>query len=233
MKTFFTADLHLGHEGVLGMSSRPFEDIEKHDDHLIDQINATVGRDDRLFILGDVAWRACQGYLARLTCRNLHLIYGNHDKLGYAKSFKTAEEVAEITLNRCIRPGDIESGVELIKVWLSHYPHAYWPASHYGSLHLYGHLHSEREETLDFLFAHRRSMDVGVDNAKKLLGEYKPFSEDFIMDRLLARQNHDPVEWYRERQAKRGGTPRHTAAEALAHKLARQFHDNGHFDTGR
>jgi calcineurin-like phosphoesterase family protein len=190
MKTHFLADTHFDHEGVLAMSGRMFENIVEHDNWMIDQcINKHVDRNDRLFIIGDFAWRAAEAYTARITCKNIHLIWGNHDRNNFAKAFKSAEDVTEIKIGEH-------------KTFLSHYPHAYWPASHHGSFHLYGHCHRQREETLDLAFPGRRSMDVGVDNALHLLGEYRPFTEDDIIRILLPRPGHDPISFYEEFQSR-------------------------------
>src|SRR5690242_1488605 len=139
MATYFTADLHVQHENILTMCKRPFENIDEHDDYLADGINRTIKNptSDRLFVVGDAGWRGIESFMSKLKCKNVHIIWGNHDRPGYAKFFKTHEDVTEIKLGNDI------------KVFLSHYPHAYWPASHYGSLHLYGHMHGEREDTLD------------------------------------------------------------------------------------
>jgi len=226
MKTFFTADLHLGHEGVLAMSARPFASIEEHDDHLIENINAVVCERDRLFILGDFCWHGAESYAKRINCKNLHLIWGNHDRPNYGKWFKTAEDVAEIKLPQ----SSFGQEAAEIKVFLSHYPHAYWPASHYGSLHLYGHLHGEQEETLAALFPGRRAMDVGVDQAAKLYsGVYRPFMDDEILDLLLRLPGHDPVEWYKGRQEARNKGK----AQEVAKNLARQFYDNRQYEAQR
>ena len=42
MTTFFTADSHFGHAGIIGMCVRPYFDIEEHDRGLIDNWNAVV-----------------------------------------------------------------------------------------------------------------------------------------------------------------------------------------------
>ncbi len=183
MKTFFTADLHLNHDKVALFTGRPFANIVDHDQHMIEQINRVVGRNDRLYILGDVSWRALSVEMDKIVCRDKHLIYGNHDRHNFGKYFKTAEDVTEIKIQEQ-------------KFFLSHYPHAYWPASHRGSIHLYGHMHNQREATLNALFPGRRSMDVGIDSAKALLGEYRPFSEDEILVRMLIQPGHDGVEYY-------------------------------------
>jgi len=188
---YFSADLHLGHSGVLKMSNRPFSNIEEHDEHLIDSINSLVGKRDDLYILGDFAWREPQKYLSQIKCRNRFLIRGNHDQKNIHSYIKNVYDTREVKI-----PFPEEG--PRTKVWLSHYPHAYWPSSHYGALHLYGHLHSMREETLDTAFPRRRAMDVGVDNAYRLLGQYRPFSAEEIYGILSIKENHDPVEWYRE-----------------------------------
>lgn len=172
MQTYFTADPHLGHT----LTIRPFSP-EDWDEHFIEQTNKVVQWDDRLFVLGDFAWRAGESYLRRIRCKNVHLIIGNHDKMSIARLFKTCEDVAEIRL------GDQ-------KIWLSHYAHAYWPASHRGSIHLYGHNHGRYEDILDLAFPGRRAMDVCPDRAFELFGEWRPFSQDEILTRLLARPGH-------------------------------------------
>ena len=81
------------------------------------------------------------------------------------------------------------------KVWCSHYPTAFWPQSHYGFYHAYGHIHycPEREGMMDLAMPRRRSMDVGVDAAKARLGEYEPFSETEFLYLLSQREGHDII----------------------------------------
>jgi calcineurin-like phosphoesterase family protein len=57
---------------------------------------------------------------------------------------------------------------------------ALWDGSHRGNVQLYGHSHANAEAKLDQMMPDRRSMDVGVDNAFRLLGEYRPFSLEEI-----------------------------------------------------
>lgn len=192
MRTFFTADNHLAHENIRAITDRDlhFSSVEEHDDGMLEGINSTVAEGDRLFVLGDFAWRAGESFIKRIRCKNLHLIFGNHDRASFGKLFKSVEDTAIVK-------------IQGHKVFLSHYPHAYWPSSHRGSMHLYGHVHAEREETLDAAFPGRRSMDCGVDNAKLLLGEYRPFSEDEVIGILMACPSHDDVEWYNKRRTLR------------------------------
>lgn len=171
---YFTADPHYG----WGLTTRGFSTPEEHDEELLDQTNSLVQWNDRLFILGDFAKRAADSYRKKIRCLNVHLVWGNHDKNSYASQFKSVQDVCEIKIGEHY-------------CWLSHYAHAYWPRSHRGSLHLYGHNHSRYEAILDAAFPGRRSMDCCVDQAKKLYGGLRPFSSDEILEQLLVRPGHD------------------------------------------
>jgi len=192
MTYHFIADLHFDHDGVLEMSNRRFPNIATHDEHMINQINKYVSINDRIFVLGDVGFHSIENYLKLIVCKDIHLIWGNHDKGSFGKYFRSQQDVLEIKIGP--QP-------DQHKVWLSHYAHAYWPSSHYGAFHLYGHTHGQRERTLDLVFPGRRSIDVGVDNALYYLGEYRPFSEHDIIKILGPRPGHDPVSFYKEFQS--------------------------------
>jgi len=43
-------------------------------------------------------------------------------------------------------------------------------------------------------------MDIGPDSAYALFGEWRPFTSEEIYDRLIVREGHDPVEFYKEYQ---------------------------------
>lgn len=187
---FFTADTHFGHQMVIkamGRGNGRWADIADHDTHLIEQINATVGKTDELYILGDVAWSSLHQIRPRIECRYVKVVLGNHDRKG-----QMVQVFGEAPDTRYLKSiGDRGMGL-----FMSHYPHAFWPASHYGSYHIYGHMHAQREQTLDSWMPARRSMDVGVDNAGRLLGEFRPFTEGEILH-FMDRAGHDPLSFYR------------------------------------
>ena len=62
---------------------------------------------------------------------------------------------------------------------MSHYAHRIWDKSHHGVCHLYGHSHSSLEH-----IEWGKSMDVGVDNAFRLFGQYRPFSMEEVTEIL-------------------------------------------------
>lgn len=174
---YFTSDLHLGHRRIIEYCNRPFSDAHEMNKSIIDTINATVGIDDSLYILGDFAFRGKDPieYRKRIICKDIHIIIGNHDRekdfLKHLISetnpygFSSVQPVKEIIY--CNQ-----------RIYLSHYPHRSWPASHKGSWMLYGHVHS----TLDYedKNSSRKTIDVGVDNTinyGKLFGEPWSFKE--------------------------------------------------------
>lgn len=57
-----------------------------------------------------------------------------------------------------------------------------------GKVFITGNSHGALEDYLDRLWPDRRSMDVGVDNACFLTGEYKPFPIQYIMNRMKNRK---------------------------------------------
>lgn len=182
MNKFFTADTHFGHDKIA--HTRGFTDAKQHDDCIIDLINMHVGRNDQLFILGDFSLPKPQKYRLRIKCRQVKMVMGNHDR--HQATIDTFGEVPQILITKV-------AGVSTV---LCHYPIAFWPSSHHGSYHLYGHTHANREVTLDGAFPGRRSIDVGVDNAKRLFNDYIPFNEQWIHNTLNSRGSHDHIAYY-------------------------------------
>jgi len=145
MNTFFTSDQHFAHAPILEYCNRPFSTIEEMNETLIERHNAVVGKKDKVFHLGDFAFKSCGGdFLKRLNGKHV-LILGNHDKPNQqiGVGWQAVEPVLMVK-------------VEGQLIWLSHYAHLVWPQSHYGAWHLFGHSHSSVKGV-------GKSMDVGVD----------------------------------------------------------------------
>lgn len=193
---YFTADTHLNHNKIFAVhpGADPltyrhlvFDSIEQHDAAIIAAINARVTKQDELFILGDFTFDRLSSGLAKwrskIKSKGIWLIRGNHDPSPTAcrRAFG-------------LRYRDThETKVCGIPTWLSHYAHLVWPKSHYGSFHLYGHTHEQKEDVFDALMPERRSMDVGVDNAYTLFGEYRPFSESEVYEILKERKGFEVI----------------------------------------
>lgn len=180
---FVTSDTHFSHTNIVaGVSSWPnkeedcrqFETVKEHDQAIIDGINGIVGPDDTLYHLGDVAFseQALFEFLRRVNCKNIHLLFGNHDKAArkHPHRFASTAERREITVN-----GQ--------KIVLGHYAMRTWNQQHRGAMMLYGHSHGR-------LPGLGRSMDVGVDVAFRELGEYRPFRIEECIEML----NYEAIE---------------------------------------
>ena len=77
-----TSDLHFNHPGILRMSRPQFASIEEHNEYIIKKHNEKVGKDDLVYILGDIGFtpiKALAPLIRRLNGRKI-LILGNHDK---------------------------------------------------------------------------------------------------------------------------------------------------------
>ena len=164
---YFTSDNHFGHNRIIQYCERPFDNIHIMDQVIFDRINETVGVDDTLYMLGDFCFRGKKPieYRSRIMCQDVHICLGNHDKRNDYKDdlqgFSSVQEVKEIIY--CNQ-----------RIYLSHYPHRSWPASHKGSWMLFGHVHSKLDS--EDKRSNRKTLDVGVDNC---VNYNKPFGQPF------------------------------------------------------
>ncbi|CAN5546215.1 hydrolase [soil metagenome] len=157
MAIWFSSDYHLGHTNILDYSQRPFANVTAMEDAILDRVNTSVGPEDVLYFLGDfcmgigrdVLSERVAAYRARIRCRNVHLIWGNHDRREVLSS-----------------PGLFASTSDLLPIKagsrhgvLCHYAMRVWDKSHTGrSFQLYGHDHGTLPEVPSL-----PAFDVGVD----------------------------------------------------------------------
>ena len=147
------------------------EAVELMDDTIINNINEMVEEDDILWHLGDFAFghgdayiRNCENYRRRIRCKNVNIIWGNHDESYLIHHL--------FNKNHDLKLIDV-SGTKIV---LCHYALAVWEKSYRGNWQLYGHSHTTAEPWLDKMMPGRRSLDVGVDNAYLMFGKFRPFS---------------------------------------------------------
>jgi calcineurin-like phosphoesterase family protein len=200
MATYFIADTHFGHANIIKYCSRPFlsdeeerlvreahgdrdrlrdvavsrASVERMDQTMLDHINAVVGPDDTLWHLGDFTfgdYEKAEGYRRRIRCRNVHLIWGNHDRRpAVAPLFgRTYDQVM-------VR-------VEGQLIFLNHYAMRVWDRSHRGAWHLYGHSHGRLPEDPSAL-----AFDIGVD-----CHDFRPWSFDEIRERMARKLPRRPA----------------------------------------
>ena len=151
---YYTSDLHLSHKKIIEYENRPFDDIISMNQKIFNNINEVAGLDDELYILGDFTLETKRNkvfdLISSIRCKNLHLIVGNHDcfikdnTLHYLfKSISYYKEIFD----------------EDRKIILFHYPILDWNQKHNNSIHLYGHIHSNKEYKLKDL----NGINVGMD----------------------------------------------------------------------
>ena len=163
---YFTADLHLGHNAILYMAKRPFQEIAEMNETLIKNINAFVRDNDTLYILGDIAHKL-EKEEAETLIRKIHgkkiLIRGNHDKDYDPSLFEEISDYKEITIDEQ-------------RFILMHYPLRAWHKMRTGAIQLHGHIHSDPSYNKDNRYNGIYQYDVGVD-----ANDYCPVSSEQII----------------------------------------------------
>lgn len=205
--TYFTADLHLGHENILEMAERPFSCIEEMDETLIANWNERVKGNDSVYIAGDLIFKSKtnnpEQYLSRLKGKKI-LILGNHDhgwkdKVDMGKYFKEVLNLKEV---------DIEGHMTTI----CHYPMIEWRSSRkenskrLGFL-IHGHIHknTEKPEYMQ-LFRLPNALNAGVDingfrpvTFEELLKNNSAFKHDILKgtadEELLSEREENLKKW--------------------------------------
>ena len=171
MEDFVTGCLHFAHRNICLHASRmpwiyanpnyypdkkyhfkfnnPWSvDIKMHDEALIENWNKVVGRKDRVFILGDLAFNNHAHYIQALNGKRKIITLGNHDKMN-SDSLSLFAEVHEMGCRKKIQGQDVT---------FCHYGMRTWASSVHGSWQLYSHSHGRLPE-----FDNMYSFDVGVD----------------------------------------------------------------------
>lgn len=126
-------------------------------------------------------------YRARIRCRNIVLVLGNHDpqtmngtvRPEFATLFREVQSLLRVKV-------PVAGSPQLII--LCHYAMKVWDRAHYGTWHLYGHSHGSLPDD-----PAARSWDVGVD-----ANGYAPISVDEVAA-IMAKKSFKPVDSHRER----------------------------------
>lgn len=187
-KLFLTSDTHYHHRNLCrGVSkwgkydefgnfivdepsTRDFKHLREMDEALVDRINSTVGEDDTLVHGGDWSFGGQERvpeFRERIRCKNIILIYGNHDGhiqrnfFGEKKLFKHTSHYEEMLIN-----GEH-------KLVLFHYPIESWNGMHHGSIMLQGHQHLKGESKMK----PGKRMDIGACG-----NDLYPYSLEEILD---------------------------------------------------
>ncbi len=167
----FTSDLHLQHVNIIRYSKRPFSSTDEMTVAFIQSINRMAKKGDLLYFLGDWSLNRSALLLLDQISIPVYFVFGNHDagNRNQILESSTVERAGDIL--------EIKLGPDSTSATLCHYAMRTWNKSHHGALQLHGHSHGTLPE-------HYNQLDVGVDNAFRLLGEYRPFTETEILEQI-------------------------------------------------
>lgn len=192
MNIYFTSDTHAFHKNICRGTSewtenhpsgniarlRDFDTPEEMTEEMAFRFNSVVKENDEIWHLGDWSFGGhpnIKKFREMLNCKNIHLIFGNHDQhiepinSPYRELFSSVQYVKQLSF----KIDSMKSGkYGKTNVFLSHYSHQVWDKSHHGTIHLFGHSHG----TLKGI---GKSMDVGVDT-----NNLYPYHLDEIIDRM-------------------------------------------------
>jgi calcineurin-like phosphoesterase family protein len=187
VSTFFTSDMHFGHNNIFKYTKRPWTNTKEMNEILIKNWNNTIGLKDRIFHLGDFCWgykflKDAEPILRRLNGIKFFIL-GNHDD---ALKDKAREIYLDkyANLNSFILPPLYEEKINGIGITMCHYAMRTWNKSHFGAWQLYGHSHGSLQDDPNLM-----SMDVGIDCHP----EYRPFSFDEVKEHM-SNKTFKPIE---------------------------------------
>ena len=143
---------------------------------LIDAWNSVVKDNDIVYYLGDFALcgpREVENIERRLNGTIYMLYYPwHHDQSWLPKR----GPLTFGTRTNFIAPLEVLDIKGLETISMCHFPMEEWSKKHYGAWHVHAHSHGVKEPRVG------KILDVGVDSAKKLLGEYRPFSLEEVIE---------------------------------------------------
>lgn len=155
---WFTSDLHFSHRNILSFcpETRLGSTPQEMNEILIQKWNEQVKPDDTVYLLGDVFFCGYQEAMkiASQLNGNIHLVYGNHDKVirknqNLKDQFVTYQDYLKVVIDRQT-------------VIMHHYPYLEWEQCHRGAMSLFGHVHGSMNHHA-FVNCYRM-MDVGIDS---------------------------------------------------------------------
>ncbi|MBN9610166.1 MAG: hypothetical protein BGO26_02265 [Actinobacteria bacterium 69-20] len=204
---FFTSDTHFGHQNIIRYCARPYDDVDRMNDDLVERASNLLADGDMLWHLGDVALGPLTEtlpHLGRIPAA-VTLVAGNHDRCHPCNGAR-GERFIEVYRERCRLSDLILTNTTLTlstgtTVNVSHFPYADttldghedrhgevihdrfapWRPADDGSWLLCGHVHGSWRQS-------GRMINVGVD-----AWGGTPVSEDAIAELIAAGERDLPA----------------------------------------
>ncbi len=184
---FISSDQHFGHRNVIKYCNRPFATTEDMDAAMISLWNSVVTKDDRVFVLGDLAFKG-SGFKSNIIGRlngSIILVKGNHDA-GRARMVDSGCKAAHLMIEGVIT--DINKSF-----CMSHIPQVL--LSKTCDVYFHGHVHEK------FMYMEPNFYNVGCD-----LWDFTPQRIDHVIAHAMNRQKRLPNQvtmetWFEPRDA--------------------------------
>lgn len=170
-----TSDLHGWHRNIAkgtsvwGSGYRDFDNQYEMTDEILKNINKYVKEDDLLIEAGDHSFGGEENVeilRKKIKCKNIYFLQGNHDQHIPLSLTNVFTKIAQVGYYK----------VDDIKFIVGHFPFCDWYKKREGTYMFHGHCHSQESRVLKTLHTYDRIIDVGIDNAFKLFGVYRPFN---------------------------------------------------------
>lgn len=140
---YYISDLHLFHEAAIKFDNRPFKDLNEMHETILKRWNSKITNGDTVYILGDISLRGKNedliAFVARLKGKKI-LVKGNHDDVTDYRYKQLFDEICDYK--------EIHDSFEgkSYNLVLCHYPIFSWKDMGKGTVLLYGHTHSNKED---------------------------------------------------------------------------------------
>lgn len=167
MKIFVTANQQFGRENAIKLYNRPFPSVEEMNKTLIDSWNSVVGPEDKVYVLGNLAWDPESGESAINKLNgDIISIPGEYDK-----AIEELDSVKNNLSNLEYAPFDIEF-IHEIGAAVSYWPMLEWPLKSKGIPSVIGYPGDEYKSD------HKKN----IINCNCDLWDYKPIEISKILD---------------------------------------------------
>lgn len=203
---------------------RGFDTIEEMNDVIVNNLNKYVQKDDILIHLGDWSMGGINSiwkFRKYLNVKHIHLITGNHDehiKKNKIFQFPEIDSLQFSFMEQCEFGGELipavvsardmfttissykEIAIDRENIVLSHYSICSWNRMYRGAWMLHGHSHNTlfKDEDSSHWYKNMRIMDVGIDAAFELFGEYRPINFTEIKD-IMKRKTFIPIDHHNKK----------------------------------
>lgn len=162
-KIYVISDLHFDDKKIIKYCSRPFKNLDDMHYNLVSNWNHTVGKDDLVYILGDIAFGGLSniGYWLSHLNGEKTIVFGDHDGKKQSKKWH------------------INLSYEGYDILMIHDPKKYDKNDY--DLMIHGHLHSNDLERYPFINGEEKRVNVSAD-----VVDFRPASLDDIINYIGA-----------------------------------------------